>query len=328
MRKRFATLLSAVALLAALVWPAAALDTDSTVTMTAEGDRAAITLTLPQEETQGITSLRLSFAVQIGDEAHIGFEFADGLSSGVQQARYNAATGRLTVYLSGRQPVFPEDGTLSLGEIQLSGGQNVTATVSVIGDSLQLANGAYGTRDGIELTAQPVQLAVAGTAVPPADEGTPDQPSGGETPSGPGNSDADAGDQTTSEQTPTGTGGSDQSSSGQNTAGQSTSVTSDTASETSNHLTKPDGGQSGTDSGSGQENAAATPETQDTEALTDTVVPEEENPQELLEEGTPEAETQASTSQSAGWLPLGLAAGAVIVIVIVAAVLLLRRLRR
>ena len=103
MRKLFATLVSAVVLLLALMLPAAAVDAGPTVTMTAQGDRATVTLTLPADEAEGVTSLRLSFDVQTGEGADLQFTFAEGLKSAVQQARYNAAAGRLTVYLSGRE---------------------------------------------------------------------------------------------------------------------------------------------------------------------------------------------------------------------------------
>ncbi len=200
MKKRFAILLSAVILLLALSWTASAQDAVGTVTMTADGDRAAVTLSLPAQEVDGITSLRLSFDVQTDDAATVEFVFDEGLQSSVQQARYNASAGRLTIYLAGRQAVFTE-GTVSLGEIRLSASQDLTATVQVQEDSLRLANGAYGATDDLELISQPVTLSVTGTDVPSGgDQGSGDQGSGDQGSGGQGSGDQGSGDQGSGDQ--------------------------------------------------------------------------------------------------------------------------------
>ena len=209
MRKIFATLLSAAVLLA-LILPAAALDADPAVTMTAEGDRAAVTLTLPDDQAEGVTSLRLSFDVQTGREADVSFAFDGSLKSTVQQARYNAAAGRLTVYLSGREALFT-DGTLSLGEIRLSGTQNLTATVSLGENALELANGAYGAPDTLSPAAQPVQLAVNATP----DQGSGDENDGDQNNGGQTGGDQNNGGQTGGDQNNGGQTGGDQSNGGQ-----------------------------------------------------------------------------------------------------------------
>ena len=223
MRKLFATLLS-VAVLLALAVPAAALGTDGTVTMAAEGDRAAVTLTLPAQQAEGITSLSLSFDVQTGEEAQVQFDFDDGLQSSVQQARYNASAGRLTIYVSGRQTLFT-DGTVTLGEICLSGPDALTATVSLEGDALRVADGAYGAPETVSLSAQSVQLAVGGT---------PDQ----------GGGDEDDGDQNNGGQT-----GGDQNNGGQTGGSQ-------------NNGSQNDGSQDSGDQSNGGQNLAAGDETQ------------------------------------------------------------------
>lgn len=104
MKKYLATLLFAVL----LAFPAAAQGTGDAVVMTSQGDRATVTVTLPQNEASGVTSLSLSFYVQKGTEGSVQFDFSDTLQSSVQQYRYNAETGRLTVYLSGTKPIFTD----------------------------------------------------------------------------------------------------------------------------------------------------------------------------------------------------------------------------
>ena len=227
MKKIFATLLS-VAVLLALVLPAAALGTDSTVTMTAEGDRAAVTLTLPAQEVEGVTSLRLRFDVQTGEGAQVQFVFDQSLQSAVQQARYNASTGQLTIYLSGRQPLFT-DGTVSLGEIRLSGAQNLTATVSLGGDALQMADGAYGTPEAVSLTAQPVQLTVGTAQEQPGgdsgdqnngNENSGDQNNGNQGSGDQNNGNEDSGDQNNGNQNPGDQNNGNQNSGDQNNGNQ------------------------------------------------------------------------------------------------------------
>lgn len=220
MKKRFAILLLAVSLLLALSWPASAQDAVGTVTMTADGDRAAVTLSLPAQEVDGITSLRLSFEVQTDDAATVEFVFDEGLQSSVQQARYNASAGRLTIYLSGRQAMFTE-GAVSLGEIRLSASQDLTATVQVQEDSLRLANGAYGATDDLELISQPVTLSVTGTDVPSGgDQGSGDQGSGDQGSGDQGSGDQGSGDQGSGDQGSGDQGSGDQGSGNQGSGDQ------------------------------------------------------------------------------------------------------------
>ena len=72
------------------------------------------------------------------------FDFSDTLQSSVQQYRYNAETGRLTVYLSGTKPIFT-DGSATLGTIRLDSAKSAAASVRVGEDSLRLVNAAFGS---------------------------------------------------------------------------------------------------------------------------------------------------------------------------------------
>ena len=73
MKKYLATLLFAVM----LAFPAASQVTGDAVVMTSQGDRATVTVTLPQNEASGVTSLSLSFDVQKGTEVSVQFDFSD-----------------------------------------------------------------------------------------------------------------------------------------------------------------------------------------------------------------------------------------------------------
>ena len=288
MRKLFATLLS-VAVLLALAVPAAALGTDGTVTMAAEGDRAAVTLTLPAQQAEGITSLSLSFDVQTGEEAQVQFDFDDGLQSSVQQARYNASAGRLTIYVSGRQTLFT-DGTVTLGEICLSGPDALTATVSLEGDALRVADGAYGAPETVSLSAQSVQLAVGGT---------PDQ----------GGGDEDDGDQNNGGQT-----GGDQNNGSQTGGGQTGG--------SQNNGSQNDGSQDSGDQSNGGQNLAAGDETQGKTDQNETSPDTGDHSlqSELQQQSAPER-------QGSIWLTVALVAAGVLAAAAVLVVLLLRRHR-
>lgn len=164
MKKWLATLLLGAALtLTAL--PVAAQGTDGTVTMNADGSQASVSLTLPQEAAQDVTALRLSFQVDSSNGAKAQFDFNDGLTSSVQQYRYNEETGRLTVYIAGRDELL-KDGTVSLGEIQLDAAPGTIATVRVVEDSLELVNATYGKAETTAVAAASADLSTADVETP------------------------------------------------------------------------------------------------------------------------------------------------------------------
>lgn len=196
MKKWLATLLLGAALtLTAL--PVAAQGTDGTVTMNADGSQASVSLTLPQEAAKDVTALRLSFQVDSSNGAKAQFDFNDGLTSSVQQYRYNEETGRLTVYIAGRDELL-KDGTVSLGEIQLDAAPGTIATVHVVEDSLELVNAAYGKAETTAVAAASADLSTADveTPVPTQTPAAPDE--NGQSSSGGGSSSS----QSTAAQTP------------------------------------------------------------------------------------------------------------------------------
>ena len=186
MKKWLATLLLGAALtLTAL--PVAAQGTDGTVTMNADGSQASVSLTLPQEAAKDVTALRLSFQVDSSNGAKAQFDFNDGLTSSVQQYRCNEETGRLTVYIAGRDELL-KDGTVSLGEIQLDAAPGTIATVHVVEDSLELVNAAYGKAETTAVAAASADLSTADveTPVPTQTPAAPDE--NGQSSSGGGSS--------------------------------------------------------------------------------------------------------------------------------------------
>lgn len=74
MKKLLVTLLLGAALAVAAL-PVSAQGTDGTVTLTADGNAAAVSLALPQEAAQGVTALRLSFEVESSEPVEAEFVF-------------------------------------------------------------------------------------------------------------------------------------------------------------------------------------------------------------------------------------------------------------
>lgn len=170
MKKHFFSLLLCAVLFTVLL-PAGAFAAGGTVTLTPRQDSAGVIVTLPQGADSGVTSLRLSFQVQLtgGDAEKTSAQFAfDGaLAGSVHEYRYDAQTGRLNLYVSGRDRLFT-DNTVSLGSVVLttSDTAGAAASVSVVENSLELANAAYGSdKPGVE--AQTVELTVGNSGQNP-----------------------------------------------------------------------------------------------------------------------------------------------------------------
>ena len=178
MKKFLATLLLGAALAVAAL-PVSAQGTDGTVTLTADGNAAAVSLALPQEAAQGVTALRLSFEVESSEPVEAEFVFDAALPGTVQQYRYDAASGRLNVYVAGREELLP-DGNAALGEVRVESSQASTATVRVVQDSLELVDAALAKSEATTSSNGEVSLTLDGNG------GTTPQPS--EKPSGGGNS--------------------------------------------------------------------------------------------------------------------------------------------
>lgn len=94
----------------------------------------------------------------------------------MQQYRYDAASGRLNVYVAGREDLLP-DGNAALGEVRVKSSQATTATVRVVQDSLELVDAALAKSEATTSSNGDVSLTVddnGGTTPQPSEK-----PSGG-----------------------------------------------------------------------------------------------------------------------------------------------------
>ena len=170
MKKFLATLLLGLALTVAALL-AAAETSGSPVTLTATDGGASVHLDLPADTVQGVKALRLRFAVESADPVEADFAFDSALPGSVQQYRYDAATGTMTVYVAGGRELFPQ-GTASLGSIQVDVPAGGTATVHLVENSLELVNGAFGRTEAPAVG--PVSVEVSAAEETPAPTPTPD----------------------------------------------------------------------------------------------------------------------------------------------------------
>lgn len=164
MKKILATLLLGLALTVAAL-PAAAETSGSPVTLTATDGGASVRLDLPADTVQGVKALRLRFAVESADPVEADFAFDSALPGSVQQYRYDAATGTMTVYVAGGQELLPQ-GTASLGSIQVDVPAGGTATVHLVENSLELVNGAFGRTEAPAVGNVSVEVSAAETSAP------------------------------------------------------------------------------------------------------------------------------------------------------------------
>ncbi len=300
MKKWLATLLLGAALtLTAL--PVAAQGTDGTVTMNADGSQASVSLTLPKEAAKDVTALRLSFQVDSSNGAKAQFDFNDGLTSSVQQYRYNEETGRLTVYIAGRDELL-KDGTVSLGEIQLDAAPGTIATVRVVEDSLELVNAAYGKAETTAVAAASADLSTADveTPVPTQTPAAPDE--NGQSSSGGGSSSS----QSTAAQTPAPTPEVSTSPVGTSAPVQVVQGTTSTVSGSS----KPSGGKA-------TPKPSASPEPSSTPQASAAPAPSAA-PEDVAETATPEQTVQEQTSGLNASLVIAIVLGVLAVAALVA----------
>lgn len=277
MKKLLATLLLGAALAVAAL-PVSAQGTDGTVTLTADGNAAAVSLALPQEAAQGVTALRLSFEVESSEPVEAEFVFDAALPGTVQQYRYDAASGRLNVYVAGREDLLP-DGNAALGEVRVKSSQASTATVRVVQDSLELVDAALAKSETTASSNGEVSLTLDGNG------GTTPQPS--EKPSG-GNSNSNQTTQSSPAPT-TVTSTAPTPTAAPTTAGQQPTAQSGSGSK------KPTGSKatpapSATPGSDEETQATATPvPTASPEAATQTATPEQAQPEQTAATGLPMA---------------------------------------
>lgn len=285
------------------------------VTLSASSGGAQVSLEMPADTVQDVTTMHMSFVISSDADISANFDFNDALKSSVQESRYE--NGRLDVYISGSQNIFT-DGTLNLGEVLLTtaDGTAAQATVSVDGDSIELLNAAYGSPELPEIAPVEAEVSVSGT----------NSGSGGDNGNNSGN--GGSGNQS-------GSGNSSNSGNGSN-GPQSTTAQSETSGVTGGtSVTTPatqNGGSSSSQSGSSNKgnSATATPDPESTPS------PEEETSRPDSTESTkPEGQTEAASTpeqatdeqqQSSGF-PLMLIAAVIAVLAIAAGVVIFIRRR-
>lgn len=313
MKKMFATLLfGSVLAAAALAVPAQG---SGEVTLSASSGGAQVSLEMPADTVQDVTTMHMSFVISSDADISANFDFNDALKSSVQESRYE--NGRLDVYISGSQNIFT-DGTLNLGEVLLTtaDGTAAQATVSVDGDSIELLNAAYGSPELPEIAPVEAEVSVSGT----------NSGSGGDNGNNSGN--GGSGNQS-------GSGNSSNSGNGSNDS-QSTTAQSETSGVTGGtSVTTPttqNGGSSSGQSGSSNKgnSATATPDPESTPS------PEKETSRPDGTENTkPEGQTEATSTpeqatdeqqQSSGF-PLMLIVAVIAVLAIAAGVIIFIRRR-
>ena len=313
MKKMFATLLfGSVLAVTALAVPAQG---SGEVTLSASSGGAQVSLEMPADTVQDVTTMHMSFVISSDADISANFDFNDALKSSVQESRYE--NGRLDVFISGSQNIFT-DGTLNLGEVLLTtaDGTAAQATVSVDGDSIELLNAAYGSPELPEIAPVEAEVSVSGT----------NSGSGGDNGNNSGN--GGSGNQS-------GSGNSSNSGNGSN-GSQSTTAQSETSGVTGGtSVTTPatqNGGSSSGQSGSSNKgnSATATPDPESTSS------PEEETSRPDNAENTkPEGQTEAASTpeqatdeqqQSSGF-PLMLIVAVIAVLAIAAGVVIFIRRR-
>lgn len=141
-------------------------DSKESVTLSANGNTADVVLTLPQTEgNDEIYSMQMGLKIETkqgdGTQNKVSFRFDDGITSSVRLARYQADTGVLTLYISGTQNLY-QNPTVALGKVVLesTAKDGVSASVSVVENSLALVNGAFNMQETSINPSQPAELTV------------------------------------------------------------------------------------------------------------------------------------------------------------------------
>ncbi len=129
-----------------------------------------VTVVSQHAAKEGISSLCFSLSVESANGASVEFQFGDSKAK-ILDYRYDAAAGNLKVYLAGTEALFAE-GTdaLTVGKIKVldGGGNEVTATVSAVENSLQYVYGTeVKTMLEVELP-EAVQIGPAPVQPPPS----------------------------------------------------------------------------------------------------------------------------------------------------------------
>lgn len=193
MRKQILNIVLAVFMLVLLL-PVCTLaaNTEDEIQVTEQG---VVSVLSEHAAAEGISTLQLSLKVEpVQADAVVSFAFAEDCKAKIAEFRYHKDTGLLNLYLSGTKGLFDtETDSLTLGTVtvQDENGEGVTATVSVVADSLKYV---YGTKvqqrpayvlDAVTINAK--NQDTPDTPDEPDTPDTPDEPDEPENPENPGN---------------------------------------------------------------------------------------------------------------------------------------------
>ncbi len=124
-------------------------DVRETVSLESEGDKIKATLELPETSKEEIVALQLSFQIEPeqGSVSDVSFEFDPGISgSAVTQYRYQQESGILNIYISGKNDIYGDQKTITLGKVVVN--SNGNTSVRVEKDSFKTVNKAFDKYEG------------------------------------------------------------------------------------------------------------------------------------------------------------------------------------
>ena len=179
MRKYLTGILTAALVLMAVLPLKVSAGGGEALYLEAEGEGVKVRLALPGADGEMLSSLQLALTVtsDTAENLEAAFQFEEALTgkAKVCEARYQAESGTLNLYIAGREPLFARgEETLTLGRVVAEGG---SFTVEAEEDALTLAEGS--SKRTVNLGQIP-KAVLAGDKREPADTAGSEELEGGE----------------------------------------------------------------------------------------------------------------------------------------------------
>lgn len=171
MAKKLTLLIGILAISFAVFTLSVRADVRETVSLESEGDKIKATLELPEASKDEIVALQLSFQIEPeqGSVSDVSFEFDPGISgSAVTQYRYQEESGILNIYISGKDNIYGDQKTITLGKVVVN--SNGNTSVRVEKDSFKTVNKAFDKYEGEVNTGNGGQIVNNKPADPPGDK--------------------------------------------------------------------------------------------------------------------------------------------------------------
>lgn len=186
MKTGLKSLLAAVAFTMMMPFQAFASEENTVINLNAEGNKAGVQITLPENTGKGVNALELRINVSNLADANVGFEFSD-INATVQETRYRQDSGELIVYVAGGKQLFAND-TAFLGYVVADSNVEGNVVLDVKENALQVADGIYGiVNNTVEPTKAELKTEGASAPVEP-DSSSSNQPDSTPSSSQPDNS--------------------------------------------------------------------------------------------------------------------------------------------